>query len=138
MSYWRLNEDKPQRETEMDVNRITLLGRIGKECESKNTSTGLAICNFTVATGYKPKGGTQITEWHNVTCFGKTAEIAVEMGKKGARVYVEGRVQTDTWEKDGVKQYRTKIVANEVIFFDKREPKPEEAAPEIPLDALPF
>ncbi len=108
----------------MDVCKVILLGRVGKDAEMKATAGGLNITSFSVATGKKKKDGSQSTEWHNITCFGKTAEIAVERAKKGARVYIDGTIQTDTWEKEGVKQYRTKIVANDVIFTDKHETPP--------------
>ena len=93
------------------VNAVMLVGYLGKDPELKDAS--VPVCKFSLATSEKRKGE-KITQWHNVTCFNKTAEFCGQYLKKGALVHVEGKIDYQTWEKDGVKQYRTEIIANRV------------------------
>lgn len=103
-----------------DFNKVILIGRLGKDPESKATPTGLQIAGFSLATGSKLKDQ-QVTEWHNVTCFGKTAEFVSKYLAKGARAMVEGSIRYESWEKDGVKQYRTKIIASNVMSLSEKK-----------------
>ena len=100
------------------VNKVILLGNLGNDPEIRYTQGGMAIATLSVATTSvrKDKDGQQIekTEWHRVKLFGKLGEIAGEYLKKGRQVYIEGRLEYGSYEKDGVKHYTTDIVANEM------------------------
>ena len=99
------------------VNKVILLGNVGGDPETRYLPNGNAVTNITLATSDswtdKQSGQKQErTEWHRVVFFGKLAEIAGEYLRKGSQVYVEGRLQTREWEKDGVKRYTTEIVVD--------------------------
>jgi single-strand DNA-binding protein len=102
----------------MSVNKAILVGRLGRDPETRYTSGGQAVANFTLATdeSYKDRTGERQkrTEWHRVVLWGKLAEIAQQYLKKGTLVYIEGRIQTRQWEdnRDGQKKSTTEIVAN--------------------------
>ena len=104
------------------VNKVILIGNLGKDPELKHTSGGTAVATFTVATNerFKDKNGDwqDRTEWHNVVLWQRLAEIAAEYLKKGRSVYVEGRLQTRSWEdKQGQKRYTTEIVASDLVLL---------------------
>lgn len=97
------------------VNKVVLLGRLGRDPETRYASDGgTPICHLAVATSrrYKDRDGNrgEETEWHNVVLFGKTAEIAQQYLQKGSEVYIEGRLRTRSYETDGVKRYSTEII----------------------------
>ena len=98
------------------VNKVILLGRLGKDVETRNLESGNTVANFTLATSesYKNKNGEKVenTEWHNIVVWGKQAEIAARYLKKGSQIYLEGKITTRSWEKDGSTRYSTEIVAN--------------------------
>lgn len=100
------------------VNKVILLGNLGNDPELKYTQGGMAIASLSIATtsSRKDKDGNrqEKTEWHRVKLFGKTAEVAGEYLKKGRSVYIEGRIEYGSYEKDGVKHYTTDIVADEM------------------------
>ena len=103
----------------MTVNKVTLVGNLGRDAEIRNTNTGTPIANLRLATTDRRKApdGTwqDHTEWHAVVAFGKTAEVMERWGKKGKMLYVEGRIQTREYtDKDGNKRWSTEIVANEI------------------------
>ncbi len=104
------------------LNKAQLIGNLGKDPELKYTSAGVAVATFSIATSDSWKdqeGNTQErTEWHNIVAWRKLAEICGEWLKKGKRVYIEGRIQTRNYEKDGVKRYITEIVADQLIMLD--------------------
>jgi len=103
------------------VNSATLVGRVGQDPEVKFTTSGLAVVNLSVATTESRKDKEDLTEWSRVVLFGKTAEFVGEYIKKGALVYVEGRLQTRSWEnKDGVKVYTTEVVANKLTSLGSK------------------
>lgn len=107
------------------VNKVILVGHLGRDPETKYTAGGDAIGNINIATSerWKDKAGEQQerTEWHRVTLFGRMAENAGEYLKKGSLVYVEGRLQTDKYtDKDGIEKYTTKIIANVMQFLDRK------------------
>lgn len=105
----------------MNLNKVMIIGHLGHDPELNTTTSGTAVANLSVATSYKPKDGEQRTEWHRVTCFGKTAENCGEYLAKGSLVYVEGRLQTRKWQdKQGNDRYTTEIAAFSVIFLDKK------------------
>ena len=104
------------------VNKVILVGNLGKDPELKHTGSGTAVATMTVATNerYKDKSGEwqDRTEWHNVVLWQRLAEIAAEYLKKGRSVYVEGRLQTRAWEdKQGQKRYTTEIVASDLVLL---------------------
>lgn len=115
------------------VNRVMLLGNVGQDPVVRYLANGDAVCNLSVATSehWKDKATgkkQERTEWHKIVVFGKLAEICGEYVKKGTMVYVEGSLRTRSWEKEGVKQYTTEIVAREVQIVsrgEKSEDKPE-------------
>ena len=95
------------------VNKAILVGRIGKDPEARTTPAGKTVCRFSLATdtGF---GDKRTTDWHNIVCFDKQAEFCRNYMRKGSLVYVEGRISTRQYEKDGAKQYITEIIANTV------------------------
>jgi single-strand DNA-binding protein len=113
------------------VNKVIILGRLGKDPEMKDAK-GVAICNFSVATSkeWKDDSGEkkEKTEWHRIVAFRKTAEICGKYLAKGRQVYIEGELQTRSWEgDDGVKKYSTEIVAHSVQFVGDNKPKSSDA-----------
>ena len=109
------------------VNKVILIGNLGKDPEVRYAPSGSAICNITVATSRVSKDKTsgerqEQTEWHRVVMFDRLAEIAGEYLKKGKSVYIEGRLQTRKWtDKEGVERYSTEIVAQEMTMLGGRE-----------------
>jgi single-strand DNA-binding protein len=108
------------------VNKVIIIGNLGRDPETRYMPDGAAITNISVATTdkWKDKNGEmqEKTEWHRVAFFGKLAEIAGEYLKKGSQVYVEGRLQTRKWQdKDGQDKYTTEIVANQMQMLGSRQ-----------------
>ncbi len=108
------------------VNKVIIIGTLGRDPELRFLPNGNAVCSISLATdeGYKDKNtGQQVdkTEWHRVEAFGRLAEIIGEYLKKGSKVYIEGKLRTDEYEKDGIKRYSTKIIANEMTMLDSRQ-----------------
>ena len=110
----------------MSVNKVILVGRLGRDPETRYTSGGQAVANFTLATDetYKDRSGERQkrTEWHRIVLWGKLAEITQQYLKKGMLVYVEGRLQTRQWEdkRDGQKRSTTEIVASVMRMLTSR------------------
>jgi len=110
----------------MSVNKAILVGRLGRDPETRYTPSGQAVCNFTLATDetYKDRSGERQkrTEWHRIVLWGKLAEIAQQYLKKGQLVYVEGRIQTRQWEdkRDGQKRTTTEIVGTAMRMLTSR------------------
>ena len=107
------------------VNDVTIIGNLGKEVELKHLPSGGAVANLVVATSeeWKDKNTGEKkseTEWHNISFFGRTAEIAAEYLRKGSKVYIRGSIKTRTWDKDGVTQYSTGIKGRELQFLDSK------------------
>ena len=150
------------------LNKVMLIGNLGKDPEVKYTPSGTPVAKLTVATNerYKDKDGqwADRTEWHNVVLWQRLAEIAGEYLKKGGKVYVEGRLQTRSWEdkQTNQKRYMTEIVASDLVLlggrgegggdfssgsrgasaggnnnFDQREPEPVASSP-ISDEDIPF
>ena len=108
------------------VNKVILLGNLGRDPETRYTTGGDAVCNLNIATSeqWKDKNGEkqERTEWHRVVLFGRQAEIAGEYLKKGRSVYIEGRLQTRKYtDKDGVEKYSTEIVGDRMQLLGSRE-----------------
>jgi single-strand DNA-binding protein len=138
------------------LNKVQLIGNLGKDPEVRYTAGGQAVATFSIATNesWKDKEGNlqEKTEWHNVVAWQRLAEICGEYLKKGKKVYIEGRLQTRNYEdKEGVKRYVTEIVAQDMILLGSREggdngipapPPPanmvESHEPSTKADDLPF
>ncbi len=107
------------------VNKVILVGNLGRDPEVRYMPNGEAVANFSIATteNWKDKSGVkqEKTEWHNIVMYRKLAEIAGEYLKKGRPVYVEGRLQTRKWEKDGVTRYSTEIIADSMQMLGGRD-----------------
>ncbi|HVZ59474.1 MAG TPA: single-stranded DNA-binding protein [Terriglobales bacterium] len=105
------------------VNKVILLGNLGKDPEVKYTPQGTAVAKFTLATNerYKDKEGQwqDRTEWHNLVAWQRTAEIVGEYLKKGSSIYIEGTLRTNSWDdkETGQKKYRTEVIVNELVML---------------------
>ena len=108
------------------VNKVILLGNLGKDPEVKHTPQGTAVAKFSLATNdrFKDKEGNwqDRTEWHNITAWARTAEIAGEYLKKGSKVYIEGSLRTHSWDdkQSGQKKYMTEVVVNDLVLLSGR------------------
>lgn len=107
----------------MDLNRVTLIGRLTRDPEVRSTPSGRSVATITVATGrtWTDQAGQKQkeSEFHNVVMWSKLADIAGQYLRKGARLYVEGRLKTRDWTgQDGVKRYRTEIIGDSMIMLD--------------------
>jgi single-strand DNA-binding protein len=150
------------------INKVILIGNLGKDPEVKFTPSGTPVAKITLATNerYKDKNGEwqERTEWHNVVLWQRLAEIAGEYLKKGGKVYIEGRLQTRSWDdkQTNQKKYMTEVVANDLVLlggrgegagdsargaaagagnnFDQRTPEAEPAAASSPIsdEDIPF
>lgn len=117
------------------VNKVTLIGTVGKDPEARYTPSGSQVVSLSVATNesYNDKNtGQRVenTEWHRIVAFGKLAEIILQYVKKGSKLYLEGKLKTTEWEKDGIKRYNTDIVANEMVMLDGA-PKHDQGYPQM-------
>ncbi len=139
------------------INKVILVGTLGKDPETRYTPTGVAITSYSVATNEswkdKQTGEKQErTEWHNITAFGKLAEICSEYLKKGSQVYIEGSLRTEKWQdKSGNDRYTTKIIASEMQMLggkgdigkptsgqapqQQRQQAPQQSQPQAPQNA---
>lgn len=117
------------------VNKAIIVGNLGGDPELKYTKAGTAACNFSVATSEKwndKEGNPQErTEWHRIVAWGRTAEVCAEYLNKGSKVYLEGRIQTRTYEKDNETKYVTEIVAQDVTFLSK--PQQQQSSGDLPF-----
>jgi len=138
------------------INKVILVGRLGKDPEVKYFTSGDAVCNFSIATSenWKDKNTgekKEKTEWHRIVAYRKLAEICNEYLEKGKQVYVEGKLQTRSWEQDGVTRYATEIIISsmQMLGDGKRQEggrAPSPAKPQaddwaegrVPEDDIPF
>lgn len=129
------------------LNKHMIIGTLGRDPEVKYTASGTAVANLSVATNekFKNKAGEweDRTDWHNVTLWGRLAEIAGEYLSKGKQVYIEGRVQTRKWQdKDGKDRYTTETVGERMQMLggkaEKKEHKDEPPEPPFDDDSIPF
>ncbi|TET85029.1 MAG: single-stranded DNA-binding protein [Desulfobacteraceae bacterium] len=145
------------------VNKAILIGNLGRDPEVRYTPDGRAVANFTIATSEEWRDKNtgekrERTEWHRIVAFGKLGEICGQWLSKGKQVYVEGKIQTRSWEKDGITRYTTEIVADQMRMlgqrmdsgnasrpsekseniqtqdYDTQEPPPQQG----PMDDIPF
>jgi single-strand DNA-binding protein len=132
------------------VNRVILIGNLGKDPEIRNLEGGAKVANFSLATteSYKGKNGEKVeqTEWHNIVLWRGLAEVAESYLKKGSSIYVEGKIRTRDWtDKDGNKRYTTEIIADNMVMLGSRRDsgeggyngpqKSEKPAPQSQQDA---
>ena len=109
------------------VNKVILLGNVGKDPEIRSTGSGTMVANFTLATSDRfqdAQGNWQDrTEWHSLVAFKRTAEIVRDYVKKGSKLYIEGKIQTRSWDdkETGAKKYRTEILVNDISLLSGRE-----------------
>jgi len=121
------------------VNKVILVGNLGADPETRYSSTGTAVTNFRIATSENwtnKEGGKETrTEWHRIVSFGKLAEICAEYLNKGKQVYVEGRLQSRSWEdKEGNKRWTTEVVANNIVMLGSAAAEGGSLAKGAPLD----
>ncbi|HAL56902.1 MAG TPA: single-stranded DNA-binding protein [Bacteroidetes bacterium] len=132
------------------LNKVLLIGNLGKDPEMKYTSGGTAVANFSIAVSesWKDNEGNkqERTEWVNIVAWRKVAEICSQYLKKGSRIYVEGKLQCRSYEdKNGVKRYVTEVVMDQLLMLDSAEshtppsqPEPDAPSPGGKVDDLPF
>jgi single-strand DNA-binding protein len=139
----------------MYLNKAMIFGNLTRDPELKSLPSGIQVCSFSLATNrvYKDRDGKRAeqTDYHNVVVFGRQAETSAQYLKKGASAYIEGRLQTRSWDQDGAKQYRTEIIADRVQFgprtggseggsapreAGKAAPEPQGNAPEYPEEEI--
>jgi single-strand DNA-binding protein len=139
------------------VNKVILIGRLGKDPEVRNLESGATVVNFTMATTETYKDKTtgerkEITEWHNIVLWRGIAEVAAKYLHKGDLVYIEGRLRTRSWEKEGVTRYTTEIIGDNMTMLSTRPAgsaeraaapapaynNPVESTPDAATDDLPF
>ena len=106
------------------LNKAQIIGHLGQDPELRVTQQGASVCSFTIATdeGYKDQNGNQVDkpEWHKIVVWRKLADIAGKYLKKGSLVYIEGKLSTRMWEKDGHKNYTTEIIASDMTMLGSK------------------
>ena len=123
------------------LNKVILIGNLGKDPELSYTAGGVAVAKFSVATSerWKDQEGNwqERTEWHNITTWRKLAEICGQYLKKGSKVYLEGKLQTRSWDdkNTGVKRYATDVVVDDMIMLDSKGASGAEGPPAAPPEA---
>lgn len=117
------------------LNKVQLIGRLGRDPETRFTSTGKKVTNFSLAVGRRWRNTEgevkEATDWFNVAAWGRLAEICQEYLTKGKLVYIEGRLQTDRYEVEGETRYSTKVVARNMQMLERKAEEPE---PEPPVE----
>jgi|ERR1035437_7905417 single-strand DNA-binding protein len=140
----------------MSVNKVILVGHVGKDPEVRYLEKNVAVARFSLATtdrAYTTQNGVEVperTEWHNIVAWRVLAELAEKYIRKGIQLYIEGKIQTRTYDKDGIKHYITEIFADNIQFLDRKpenkevlsavaEPSNQGVQEAIPVvDDLPF
>ena len=125
----------------MSVNKVILVGNVGKDPETRYLEGGTAVCSFSLATSetYRNRDGEKITntEWHNVVLWRGLAEVAEKYVKKGSQLYIEGRIRTRSWDdRDGNKRYTTEVVGDNMQMLGK--PQPSNDAERAPVQSSPI
>jgi single-strand DNA-binding protein len=122
------------------LNKAILIGRLGKDPEIRATQSGGSVVSFSVATNHSQKNAqgewNDITEWHNIVVFGNRAEFAGKYLSKGQLVYIEGRLQTSSWEdQNGQKKYKTEVIANDLQMLGSKSDNSAQTANSAPLES---
>lgn len=128
------------------VNRVVLLGNVGKDPTIRGTSSGGVLASISLATSYRTKEKQEVTEWHRLVAFGRMAEIVRDYVVKGSALYVEGQLQTRAWDKDGETRYSTEIVVRDLSLLSNQAANASKSAalsggtsnPEITGGDIPF
>jgi len=128
----------------MSVNKVILVGKVGKDPEVRYLEKNVAVANFTLATterAYTTQNGTQVperTEWHNIVAWRGLAELAEKYIRKGGQLYIEGKIQTRSWEKEGIKRYTTEIYADTIQLLGKKPESTEQlsSVAAAPIDTI--
>ena len=126
------------------INKVIIIGRLGNDPDLRSMQSGEAVCNFSMATSETWKDRNtgekkEKTEWHKIVAFRKLGEICGEYLKKGSHCYIEGKLQTRQYEKDGVTRYVTEIIADQVQFLgglgakNEQAPKPHQMEDDVPF-----
>ena len=127
------------------VNKAILIGNLGRDPELRYTPSGTAVCTFSIATSrkWRDKQTNELkesTNWHRIVLWDKQAELAKQYLTKGSSVYIEGRIETRSWDDNGVKKYMTEIIGQQLQFLTKRSDQPtgeHEAPPPPEADTAP-
>jgi single-strand DNA-binding protein len=113
----------------MSVNKVILVGNVGKDPEIRHLDSGVAVASFSLATSesYNAKNGERVTttEWHNIVLWRGLADVVEKYVKKGMKLYIEGKITSRQYEKDGQTKYFTEIVANNMVMLDSRKTQNE-------------
>lgn len=125
------------------INKVALIGTLGRDPELSYTASGIAVCKFSMATNEKWKDGDgnaqEKTEWHNIIAWRKLAEICGQYLSKGSKIYCEGKLQTSSWDKDGQKHYKTEIVLSDLVMLDgKMDNQPQIKQSNVNDEGTPF
>lgn len=126
----------------VNINKVMILGRLGRDPEMGQTTSATPVARLAVATSRNRKeqsgNRTEETEWHQVVLFGRQAEIAQQYLTKGSEVYIEGRLQTRSYEKDGIKRYSTEIIAEQMQLGARSHGNPPAPKPAQPQQQAAF
>jgi len=124
----------------MSVNKVILVGNVGRDPEIRHLDKGVSVARFSLATteNYTSKTGEKVsnTEWHNIVAWRGLADVMEKYVKKGSQLYIEGRLRTNTYEKDGVKHYTTEINADTIQLLGKREGQAENGGQSGPTESV--
>ena len=125
----------------MSINKVILVGNVGRDPEIRHLDKGVAVARFSLATteNYTAKTGEKVstTEWHNIVAWRGLAEVVEKYVKKGSQLYIEGRLRTRDYDKDGVKHYSTEINADTLQLLGKREGQAEGNGQPASVESLP-
>jgi len=124
----------------MSVNKVILVGYVGRDPEIKHLDKGISVAKFSLATSEISTSltgeKTSTTEWHNIVAWRIAAEVAEKYVKKGSQIYLEGKIRTRSYDKDGQKHYMTEIFANSIELLGKREGQAEMPGQTVPKEQL--
>lgn len=126
----------------MSVNKVILVGNVGKDPEIRHLDSGVAVASFSLATSesYNAKNGERVTttEWHNIVLWRGLADVVEKYVKKGSKLYIEGKITSRQYEKDGQTKYFTEIVANNMVMLDSKNSVKEPENQGQPTTAAPI
>lgn len=124
------------------LNRVQLIGRLGKDPETRFTPKGSKVCSFSLAVDRRWRGAEgeakEATDWFNIEAWGRLGEICQEYLGKGRLVFLEGRLQTDVYEQEGEKRYFTKVVASQMQMLERKRDEEEPVPPPAEDEEFPF
>ncbi len=124
------------------VNKVILIGNLGRDPEVRHLEGGVSVANFPIATteSYKDKSGNRVeqTEWHNIVMWRGLAEVAEKYLKKGMTIYVEGKLRTRSYDKDGQKHYRTEVLSDNMTILSRKDDTRKDAEGTSSAEAPPL